>query len=611
MALGLNPKKPGGPDDPGRVPPTGDGQTHREPQPRQGPQSESSRPAPTAPITPPPARAPEPVAPPPAPTVPARETTLVKESKPPEPAPIVAPNITERESVATALRPEIQETAGAPAASVRGRRMTIGAVVFIYVLSALTVWGVVGALAQRYIFPPWDVTQVRTFTLATETKELLKRINQPLKITSIFARGGGVRQRVLEEIEEIAALFKIQSTQIYYQRIDPDRDPAGAFELISRAKLPMEEEKYKNSVIIELNGHFTLIPFDKIATVAPATVGRIRYIEEKAFHGEFAFASAILNLIEDQQPNVDFVMGHGELDINDFQNQGLKYAALALQEEKIRVRQLYLLETNKVPDDTNAVVIIGPVEPFSPPEITALEKFLERGGGLFLALQPGRYHGLDSLIMKYGIQAQRDLVVDPSQRRAGSSLTDVLVKKYGDHPTVSPLATSTVEIANASSVVRTPDNVNLNANLRRTELLWSSDRAWGETDVSNRKPTFSVEQGDHGGPRCFAIAAEIPPDMNDPKAAARGGVRLVVAGTRDTFMNYYFKRTPANGDLFQNIVNWLAKRDRLSTARPRTPDMRPFSVTESQAEMLAWISYGGIPSLFAVIGILIWWRRRA
>lgn len=494
----------------------------------------------------------------------------------------------------------------------KGRRLGIGFTVGIYVISAIAIWTVIAILSSTYIPAPWDVTHIRTFTLAPETKDLLKRLNQPLRITSLFTEDGALKKLILSEVVDVVDLFKIESSRIYFQQINPDRDPAAANELIARTKVDPDESNYKNGIVVEYGSRATLIPLKRISLVEAVTISRVRMLQEKAFHGEHALASAILNLIEEQRPNIDFVLGHGEMDIEDPNvTKGLLYGKNALLEEKMNVRQLFLLEKLKIPEETQVVAIMGPTEAFSAPEIAEIQKFLERGGGLFLATDPGRHTGLENLLNRYGIEIGRNFVIDASQKKSGAKRSTMLVKKTGDHPIVSPLSTSNIMIANTSTVSKSAATGALVPRLVRTELLLSSDRAWGEVDFTNRNPVFAPEQGDMKGPLCYAMAAEVTPNSSDPKAAARGGTRIVVAGSKDMFSNFAFVDFPANGDLFQNIINWLSKRDRMSSVRPRTPDIRTFTLTEEQAQRLAMAAYAGVPTIFAIIGFLIWWRRRA
>jgi ABC-type uncharacterized transport system involved in gliding motility auxiliary subunit len=480
------------------------------------------------------------------------------------------------------------------------------------VASAIAIWGVVAFLSSRYAGRPLDFTHQREFTLAPETRELLKRVKQPLHFTAIFNKVGDVRQHVLEEIETLVGLFRVENRWIDFRKIDPDRDAAATFEIISRLKLENDPQRYRDAVVVEYGDRSQLVPLNRIASVEILKEGRRMVLHEKSFEGEAAFASAILNMLENDQPKVYFTAGHGELDLENPNNDGLQYAKAALREEKLQVDTLFLLEKDKIPDDAAAVIIAGPVEPFDVQEVAKLEKFLERGGGLFVGVGPRRHTNLEPLLSRYGVELGQDIVVDPSNKRAGRTPTDLIVRKLGNHPIVNPLSTSTIEDPLTRSVKRVTNNANLPPHIQRAELMFSSDKSWAETDFSTfPKVTRNPDAGDLNGPLGLAMAVEVPADSTDPKKMAQGGVRIVVYGSRDLFTNYWLTRSPSNADLLQNTVHWLAKRDRFAGVRPRSADLRLLTLTESQAQRLGLMAYAGVPSLFLLTGILIWWSRRS
>jgi ABC-type uncharacterized transport system involved in gliding motility auxiliary subunit len=466
-------------------------------------------------------------------------------------------------------------------------------------------------MSTFYASRPWDFTSQRDFTLEKETVELLKRVNQPLHLTALFSKQGEVRQHVLEEVEALVDLMRVETRALDYRRVDPDRDPAAAYALIARLKLENDPQRYRDSVVVEYGGKSSLIPITKLALVELTKEGNQIVPKEKAFHGEYAIATALLNLLEDQHAKVYLTAGHGELDPENPDKDGFQYARASLREEKTIVERLFLLEVDKVPADASSIVIAGPTEPFDTQEVVKIEKFIEGGGGLLLCLGPQKFSGLEAMLARYGVELGRDMVVDPSNKRAARSPADLIVRKLGNHPIVNPLTTSTIEVANCRSLRRVENPAVLDPKLLRTELLWSSDKSWAETDLSQSKFTRTPEAGDVNGPVALATAVNIPPDPNNPRAVAQGGIRLALFGSRDVFSNFWLMRSPANGDLFQNAVHWIAKRDRLATMRPRSPSVRLLTLTERQVRWVALTAYAGIPALFLIAGLFIAWRRRA
>lgn len=560
----------------------------------QDPRPSTPSPAPSPPPSTPPAPPAAPPQPPPTSPPPPGFTPPAPPSAPP-PSPSPPPT------------PSTPPVAGEPGGERPSRRRSIGAGVAVYVAAALVVWTSIAVLTAHYGRAHWDVTQVRQFTLAPETKDLLRRLNKPLRVTSIFPPRGDVSARVRAELDTLLDLFAGETRWLERQRIDSDRDPAAAREIIDRLKL--DSSKALFGVAVEYGDRSRLVPRDRLVELEEIVVQGRRVVREKAFHGEHALASAILNLVEDATPKIDLIAGHGELDPENPGKEGFLFAKTAMVEEKMEVRTRFLLETGEIPADTDVVIIAGPIEPYDPKEVTAIAKFLERGGGLLVLQGPQRYTALEPLLGRYGVALGDDLVVDPIGARVGSSQTSIYVTGKGKHPITSLLGTSVVLVVTSRSV-NARQGPNLPLRLERTELLLSSSRSWAESDLA-KPPSRDPEKGDRTGPISLGMAAVVNPDPSHPTSASTGGTRLVVFGSRETFTNAYLSRAYGNEDLFQNSVNWLGKRDRLASVRPRTPDVRPLNLTQQQARRLASVAYAGPASLFVAIALMIWWRRRA
>lgn len=89
-------------------------------------------------------------------------------------------------------------------------------------------------------------------------------------------------------------------------------------------------------------------------------------------------------------------VGHGELDDTPTNygkprtGRSADIVRLLLQKQNYVVKDLGLAQGlgGDVPADADLVVVLGPAEPFSPEEISSLQRYADRGGKLFLALDP-------------------------------------------------------------------------------------------------------------------------------------------------------------------------------------------------------------------------------
>jgi ABC-type uncharacterized transport system involved in gliding motility auxiliary subunit len=65
-----------------------------------------------------------------------------------------------------------------------------------------------------------------------------------------------------------------------------------------------------------------------------------------------------------------------------------------------------------------------------------------------------------------------------------------------------------------------------------------------------------------------------------------------------------------NGKLILNTINYLTVQENLIGLEPKTMDIPQVTLTNEQMKGVFFMSILLIPSLMALIGIAVWWRRR-
>ena len=75
-----------------------------------------------------------------------------------------------------------------------------------------------------------------------------------------------------------------------------------------------------------------------------------------------------------------------------------------------------------------------------------------------------------------------------------------------------------------------------------------------------------------------AVDKEVKPAAENTPAVK---ARMVVVGNSDFAANPYFD-TQGNGNLFMNMVSWLAQEEDLISIRPKAPEDRKVIMSQSQ-----------------------------
>ena len=105
--------------------------------------------------------------------------------------------------------------------------------------------------------------------------------------------------------------------------------------------------------------------------------------------------------------------------------------------------------------------------------------------------------------------------------------------------------------------------------------------------------------------RAFArLDRELSEDFVPTTAAS-----LVVFGDSDFASNINFFAA-FNSDIFLNSVNWLVGDTPIANIRPKPYAFRSLVINEDQSNFMRFSGWLLLPTLMAVTGGLVWWRRR-
>ena len=117
-----------------------------------------------------------------------------------------------------------------------------------------------------------------------------------------------------------------------------------------------------------------------------------------------------------------------------------------------------------------------------------------------------------------------------------------------------------------------------------------------------------IPQTDLKGPLPLAVAVtkEIKPSSDKGPAVK---ARMVVTGTSNFPINAYFP-AQGNGNLFLNIVSWLAQDEDLISIRPKPAEDRRILLSQSQLAALRLFTIFILPGIALVVGVAVVWNRR-
>ena len=489
-----------------------------------------------------------------------------------------------------------------------------------------------------------DLTTDKLYSLDLATRVLVNRVERPLTAKVYFTRGlqapyNNHEQTLVDTLEDMRAyskgLMEIEVT-----------DPTNRKELEEEAQrfgIEPIEYRYRGEGVTEMRKVFMglALVYGDQQQVLPAITDVSTL--------EYELARALKALVTDEEPStIGWSISNGEPDLLGAQGGPLAIIRQRLAED-YNVVNVELGGEGGIPDEIDALYVVGPQKPLGMRAQYQLDQYVMRGGSLAVLLASTRanmrtlkpqtvYHGLGGLMGHYGVQLNRDVVVDRTQNgmmrfpmRRGRAVTQVpvnypLIPKATDldaeHPVVRGLDAMLFPFVGSLTIDEDlPDDVEM------TVLAKSSAASGRILGILTIRPTAYkvVAPGEERGPWPLLVSLvgpqssyfsdkDIPPAVgpggvpvrDDPATKLREGVpaRVVVGGSADFVAN--------NISFMLNLTDWLAQDESLIGIRSKTVQLPTLDPVEAdQARLLRLGNLLGGSVLLLLVGLARWLSRRS
>lgn len=438
-------------------------------------------------------------------------------------------------------------------------------VIFLGIIS------LIGTLSYRHNWRK-DFTANKRHSLSEQTRNVLKELSAPIRVTAFVWKGSSA----YDEVKELLDLYKYESDMFNVALVDPDLDPRLANEYeIGKYQVPVvffEEEKGRE-------------------TISDLT-------EEQA-------TNALIKITRGKKKIVCFTTGHGERLLDSTDDSGLSIAQKLLENKNYDSRPLLLMREEKVPSDCDILVVCGPQENLTGPELQAMEDFLRKGGRVLVLIDPEESPTLKPFLKKYGIVLGEDIVIDRLSRLFGGDYLMPIPTSYSTHPITKNFnVTPFFPLARSISTTETPE-------ASTTWLIQTGEGSWAETDMEalkEGKATFDPERDTEGPVSLAAISEMRSAESNEtePKESSNGAI--VVFGDSDFVVNSRINLS-GNSEMFMNTTNWLAREENLIAIPPKEKSFSPVVLTASEARALFVLPVIMLPGMVLVVAVYVFVRR--
>lgn len=488
----------------------------------------------------------------------------------------------------------------------RIRRFQIGLNVLLQLVILIAILGMINYLAFNH-YKRWDFSREHKYALSDQTIRVIKSLDKPVKFIVFFSPdprtpGGEIYADVSNLLKEYQYASK---KKVDVETVDPYRDLSRARELATKYKFGNE-----NVVVVDYQGRSKLVNATDMIDYDDSGAMMGQPPRVRAFKGEQAITSALLEVSEEKQNKIYVLGGKGGPDFA--KDEGLTGFKAYLTRQNIKSDALSLMNVDKVPEDARALLLIGARYDLTDRELKLLRDFWEKKGRIFIALDPAaqpQTPKLAEFLSEAGVTPQDDRIL---KTVALGFATGIMRQVVGNFSETDPITkrlrgVETIFQGDTQSLALSAPGAPPAA-IRTAPLITAAGGYWGETKYQNVKETgaFFDPKEDHAPPLVIAASAEkgALPDRRVQVDTSR----MIVVGNY-TFLTDQALNQP-NVDFALAALNWMLNREELIGIAPKETKQFTLNLTDEQVRNITVVSMFLIPGAVAFLGIATWLKRR-
>ncbi|HET6279469.1 MAG TPA: Gldg family protein [Polyangia bacterium] len=425
----------------------------------------------------------------------------------------------------------------------------------------------------------FDFAYFKTTRPGEATRKIVKSLDQAIEVDVFFPSSNEVKEEIADYLTDLAK----ESAQLKVAYYDFDINPLKAKEMGVSG----------NGILVFARGgrkEQLGIPVQFEAARSP-----LRMLDREV-------QQRLLMVVK---PNrVTFIVtGHGERSYETAaetdKRAGIKDLRDLLLDQGHDVRQLGPSEglMADIPKDATLVVVAGPQKPFQPEEVAAINRYMDKGGRMLLALDPEARLEEKELLQPFGLKYHPVLLAnDQAFARRTHQLSDrnnLVTAQYSVHPSVTSLQ---------------------KMGMRAPVIMPTA--GWLEP-IKDRAKDISIDSPITAHPQTFEDKnGNYEPDQGEDRRTwelAAAGVksmsRLFVLADSDCLSDAVL-RFGGNGLMVLDVVRWLLGEEGYIGT---TSDEADVPISHTRKQDVAWF-YSSIfltPALLIGLGLVVTRRTRS
>ena len=484
-------------------------------------------------------------------------------------------------------------------------RLQIGVNVIVQVAIVIVLAAMVNYLGFEH-YRRWDYSRDKKYALSDKTTHFLASLPGKVRVTVFFASSNPLTG----DVQSLLTEYQYAShRKMDVEYVDPERSLTRAKELLNKYKVVTDE----SVLILDYQGRNKTVKASEMAETSQGNPMTGEEPQITAFKGEQAITSALIDVVEGKKNIVGYVLGHKEPPLSG--TSPVAVFKTFIENENIQFKELNLFEVPAIPADVKVLMISGPQYDFSDREMKMLRDFWNKDGRIFLLIDPAaKTPKLTAFVNELGVTVDNDRLM--AMVKTGieevARVRDVVAHFLGDNPVTQRIADVRAPfLGPTSSLTLAAAPATATSGLHLLPLAQAEKGYWGETDYNSDDE--SLLQFDPAKDRAepLTIAASVEKGGSADQRVQINSARLVLVANATFLQDEALTQGQQGLDFASASINWLLSREALIGIAPKVPQTLTFTLEQPALRSLRWIILVLLPLVPALLGLGVWWKRRA
>jgi gliding-associated putative ABC transporter substrate-binding component GldG len=469
------------------------------------------------------------------------------------------------------------------------------------------------------IFYRFDLTQNKDYSISKTSKQAVAKLDDIVNVKAYFSSNAPSQYiNLKQEVGDILDEYSTYSGgKIKVQFLDPTDDT-------------VKQELYMAG-IPELQ--FNVMEKDKIQVVKGYLGMIIQYGSKKETipvvqdtnNLEYQITLAIKKLTAETLPVLGLLTSNGA----PSKENEIKTAYAELS-KLYEIKDVDLKTDTEISKDITTLLIVGPNQKFSEKEMKMIDKFLMSGKSIMVAMDgvsigeglqaSSNNTDLETLLKKYGIKFNHDLVLDAVSGQA--SFSQGFISFSLNYPFWPKVTRDRFDADNAavakleSAVFPWVSSINLlndaiDKSNKISVLAETTNKARLQENNYNLNPQLDFNSAQKEGLYNLAISVSGKFKSAYGKEETSKG-RLIVIGDSDFMRDSFLRSNPDNLLLFQNLVDSLSLDEDLINIRSKGVSERPIKegLSDGTKAAIRYTNIFGLTMLVIAFGVFRYLMRK-